>query len=221
MVERVLLIRHGETDWNAAGRWQGFEQIPLNAQGLGQARALASYLRERPIQALCTSDLSRAFQTASAVGDSLGIAPQVDERWRELNLGIFQGLTMSDIESQYPDELVAWRANYMGYKVPGGESRLEMQGRAYQAWLEISSQPEGPEVAIVSHGGTIKLLLMKLFENDGAMIRNMHIANTSITILEHQPHSSSSPWRLSEFAITPHLISDTLEEDKKDESHTI
>src|SRR5262245_3515870 len=105
-VERVLLIRHGQTDWNAAGRWQGFEEIPLNDEGWAQARALAAYLSNQngKINAIYSSDLIRAFQTASAIGEAFKLNPQPDPRWREMNLGIFQKLTRDEITARYPME---------------------------------------------------------------------------------------------------------------------
>jgi broad specificity phosphatase PhoE len=202
MIERVLLIRHGQTDWNVAGRWQGFEQTSLNEEGLQQAHTLANYLRDHSINAIFSSDLPRAFQTASILAAAFGLTPQPDPRLRELNLGAFQGLTYEQIQVTYPHVIDAWRADWMGYPVPNGESRLQMQNRAYQAWESIVRQPWGPEVAVVSHGGTIKLLLMKLFEQDSATIRHVELPNTSISTVER----AGEIWRVASLGRTPHLV---------------
>src|SRR6186997_3178407 len=101
-MKRILLVRHGQTDWNAAGRWQGHEDIPLNATGLEQARALANHLRARPISAVYSSDLKRAQMTGAAIAEALGLALKTDPRWRELHLGVFQGLTTPEINAKYP-----------------------------------------------------------------------------------------------------------------------
>src|SRR5262245_28159365 len=103
-IERVLLIRHGETEWNNLGRWQGFEQTDLNEVGLLQAKTLAEYVRPHPISAIYSSDLLRALQTAAPLGEALGITPVAHADWREQNLGIFQGLTRDEIEATYPAE---------------------------------------------------------------------------------------------------------------------
>ena len=155
-VERVTLIRHGRTAWNAAGRWQGFEAVPLDDVGFSQARALAAYWQQ-PLTALYTSDLLRAWQTAAVLGESLGLKPQADERLREFNLGIFQGLTFDEIKRIHPLEADKMRDDYMGYTVPQGETRRALQARAYAAFSDIVADGSG-HVAIVSHGGTIKVL---------------------------------------------------------------
>lgn len=128
MPERAYLIRHGETDWNAEQRWQGFAPTGLNAVGRQQAQALADYLRPRPIRAIYSSDLPRALEAAQILGMALGVRPQVDVRWREMNVGVFQGLTAAGVQVRYPNELVAWRADTLDYRIPNGETRRELQG---------------------------------------------------------------------------------------------
>lgn len=201
-IERVLLIRHGETDWNVQGRWQGFEQTPLNAQGRTQAKALADYLRHRPIAAIYSSDLLRAWQTATALGETLGLTPEPHTDWREHHLGIFQGLTRDAIQAKYPNEWASMRADQMGYVIPKGESRRDLQRRAHRAWDAILERARGPEVAIVSHGGTIKMLLMRLF-GELPEVMEAHLPNTSVTTVER----SGQGWRLVEIGATPHLVS--------------
>jgi broad specificity phosphatase PhoE len=182
--ERILLIRHGETDWNAEGRWQGFASTELNSVGRAQAAALAAFLAQRPISAIYSSDLPRTWQTALPLARALGLQPQADPRWREINLGRFQGLTRAEMLEQYPDEMTARSADMWGYTYPEGESRRDLQNRAYAAWQSVLKNTlDGHEVAIVSHGGTIKTLLWKLFGEDDARLE-APIPNTSITTLE-------------------------------------
>lgn len=203
-VERVLLIRHGQTDWNVERRWQGIEPTPLNAVGLTQARLLGAYLKTNrdnlPIQAIHCSDLPRALQTATIVGEALDITPQIDIRWREINVGIFQGLTGDEVERLYAAEVEALRSNYYDYTIPQGESRTTLQKRAYEVWLEILERETASHIAIVSHGGTIKALLRRLFSSDDERLRP-HLANTSITTLDHV----DGKWSLVGFGETPHL----------------
>ncbi len=196
--KRAYLIRHGQTAWNLAGRWQGFESVPLNQTGIAQARALADYWQQ-PLDAIYSSDLSRAWQTAQSLGSKLGLMPSVDPRLREHNLGIFQGMTMDEIDVQYPDHLAAMRADYFGFLIPNGESRRQLQDRAFEAFNEITSRSD-ENVAIVSHGGTIKVLLLRLFGEDPEL-RAAHLDNTSITTLER----AANGWALVELAATSHL----------------
>ena len=198
--QRVLLVRHGQTDWNVDGRWQGVLPVGLNAEGWSQARALAASLKGRPIAAIYSSDLPRAFETASVVGNAVGLVPHSDTRLREFNLGIFQGLTREQIEERYPEQWQEFRIDYWNYVIPQGESRRALQVRVHQAFAAIATQSAGQEVMLVSHGGAIRMLLMALFPNDAAM-RDVHIENASLTTLEH----NADGWRLAGVADIAHL----------------
>lgn len=179
---RVYLIRHGQTDWNAGGRWQGALDIPLSEVGIGQAHRLAAHLRQYPITALYSSDLSRAAVTAQIVGVPLGIQPLLDPRWREFDLGVLGGLTHDEIRARHPEELQGLHDNYLDHRVQGGESRRMMMDRAFAAWNDTVFRGDR-EIAIVSHGGVIRILLYKLL--DGSPVaRSGHIENTSITTLD-------------------------------------
>jgi broad specificity phosphatase PhoE len=181
--QRILLIRHGETDWNAEERWQGFAPTELNALGHSQAAALAAYLAQRPINAIFSSDLPRTWQTAAPLAQVLGLEPQPDERWREIHLGIFQGLTHTEMEQQYPDEVAARKADLWGYAYPQGESRRDLGNRARAAWDFVVANAVGEEVVIISHGGTIRTLLWTLFGEEDEKLHGP-ITNTSITTIE-------------------------------------
>lgn len=200
-MKRVLLIRHGQTDWNLEGRWQGHTDVPLNQAGLEQARALAEHLRNRPITAVYSSDLTRALMTAERIAEARGLTVQIDHRLREMNLGVFQGLTIQEIKARYPDEWEAMMLDYMGYVLPKGESRATMQRRAYEALAEyVECQPDESEIALVTHGGTIRVLLLRLFSDDPMGQKSLH--NTSITMLE----TDGGSWYMRELASTSHLV---------------
>lgn len=198
--QRIMLVRHGETDWNVQGRGQGFADIPLNANGQLQAEALAGYLRHRPITAIYSSDLGRALQTAAPAAAALGIAIRQDVRWREVNLGIFEGLTRDESMQKYPAEFAARSADFWDCVVPRGETRRALQDRAYAALCDVLVQAAGPETVIVTHGGTLQVLLWKLFGQDDPQL-NGRYENTSITTIEWQ----HGDWRLLGFGETPHL----------------
>ncbi len=201
---RILLIRHGQTDWNLNGRWQGQLDVPLNDEGKAQAEALAAFLRDTALTALHSSDLSRARATAQAIANQTGLTLHLDARWREMNLGVFQGLTLPEIQAKYPEAAQAMYDDYLGFVFPDGESRRLMQQRVHQAFTELeSAYPSGSTVAVVSHGGAIKVLLMKLFPNDHNM-RQIHIHNTSITTLTQ----NATGWHLTEAAAVRHLQRD-------------
>jgi len=182
--KRVLLVRHGQTDWNAAGKWQGILQVPLNETGIAQAKALAASLKDRPITAVYASDLTRASLTAHIIAAAFGLPVIEDARLRELNLGDFQGLTFPEISAKFPAEVEAMNGDYMDFSAPNGERRRDMQARAYQALLDIiAADTGGGDVVIVSHGGTIRVLLIRLFGDDETL-HQAHVGNTSVTIIE-------------------------------------
>lgn len=199
-IERVLLVRHGQTDWNVQGRWQGYEPVPLNEKGRTQARALAGAMQGRPVGTIVSSDLSRAFETASAIGDVLGVQPRPDERWREFNMGIFQGNTRDEIMRKFPDEWRAFHSDYWDFHIPSGESRRMMQERIYAGWQALLDSAVGPEVVVVSHGGSLKMLLLRLFP-DLPEFEALHLGNTSVTTLERAVHG----WHLAQVASVEHL----------------
>jgi probable phosphoglycerate mutase len=199
-IERVLLIRHGQTDWNVDGRWQGTLPIGLNDIGRSQARALATYLARRQIGSIYTSHLPRALDTALAIGETIGVTPQTDERLQEFNLGVFQGLTREEINQHYPNEWRDFEADYWNYRVTNGESRRALQTRAHDVFQHIVAHATGPEVAIVSHGGTIRTLLLRLFAG-APELNHFHLENTSLTTIARE----GNRWRLHELAAVPHL----------------
>jgi probable phosphoglycerate mutase len=158
----VFLARHGETEWNRAGRWQGHTDVELNETGHGQARALAEALRAHAVQRIHTSDLLRAKQTAETVAAVLGVTDLVvDRALRERSFGIFEGLTREECQVRHPDLWARYRANPRDVP-PGAESHEVLAARMHQAVLRASAhEAEGP-VLIVSHGGSIRALLSQL-----------------------------------------------------------
>ena len=198
--EKILLIRHGETDWNAQKRWQGFAQTSLNTRGLQQAGALAGYLGTWPISAIYSSDLIRTVETATPLSQALDVPVQLDERWREIHVGKYQGLSFAEVEERFPDEVVARRADIWHFVNPGGESRRDLQKRVLDAWGAIADSHPGAQVAVFSHAGPIKVMLWSLFGEDDERF-NAYIPNTSVTTLEYK----QGGWRLAGLAETPHL----------------
>lgn len=156
---RLLLVRHGETDWNREGRWQGHVGPGINALGARQAEAAAGRLAgERRVQAVYTSDLERAAETAAVIGRRLGLEPIVDVRLREVDVGAWAGLTRRDVADADPDAYALWtRAANEGY--PGGETFEQLERRSIEAVDDIAGAvPDGAAV-VVCHGGTIRAVV--------------------------------------------------------------
>lgn len=197
-VQRVFIVRHGETDYNVEHRWQGHLDVPLNKNGLYQAQSLAKYLQNEPIDAIYASDLKRAYDTAQAIADAKQMKVVADARLREINLGVFQGLTNRQIQEAYPYEKMQWDNNNK-FSPAEGESRYQVQERAHQAWQEITNQADIHTIVLLSHGGTIRMLLERIFP---ARTERVKLKNTSISIIERQ---NSEAWYSSALNITPHI----------------
>ena len=154
----LLLIRHGETDWNRQGRYQGQSDVPLNPVGLEQAAAAARALDGRPLDAVYTSDLQRARATAQAVAAATGAPLLEDRRLREVHQGDWEGQLFDDIRVRDAERLAARRRDPLGIPPPGGETVLEVRARALAALDEIVRRHPAGRVAIVSHGLTLAVI---------------------------------------------------------------
>jgi broad specificity phosphatase PhoE len=157
----VFLARHGETDWNRVGRWQGKTDIPLSDAGRAQARELAACLAWRGIVEVHASDLARATETAQIVAGALGVAAlNVDARLRERGFGCFEGFTRDECAERHPE---AW-ARYLADRrstPPGGEPQADVAARVVAVLTEIARAPRvaGEATLVVSHGGTIRTFI--------------------------------------------------------------
>jgi probable phosphoglycerate mutase len=155
---RLLLARHGETEWNAIGRLQGHTDIPLNERGRSQARELAAALSGHAIERVVTSDLIRARETGSIVAAALGLAaPDVVPELRERAFGVFEGLTRDECMQRYP---AAWQAWHERTGVPDGAEALDVAvARIHAALAALLAERA---VLVVSHGGIMRLWLAEI-----------------------------------------------------------
>lgn len=153
----LYLVRHGRTDWNDAGRLQGQSDPPLNERGRQQAREAAAALEGIPFQVVYSSDLRRARQTAQELVVRTGLPLRFDRRLREIALGEWEGLTVTDIASRWPALWEGWTRCPSRVRPPGGEGLLELEVRIRAALDEIASRHDGM-VAVFTHLLPIALL---------------------------------------------------------------
>lgn len=182
----VYLIRHGETDWNIQGRWQGHADVPLNEIGYQQARLLARRLANEGVtfSAIYSSDLARAYQTAWEIGAALRVPVQLLPALREIDVGAWSGLTAAEVRARFADD---WEQVIQGHDIPrgGGETVAAVRQRVVTAVEAMVAQHRGQTLAFVTHGGCIRVLLAHAENFDGVGFGHYdHIGNTSITILE-------------------------------------
>src|SRR3954466_3189142 len=160
---RVLLLRHGQSEWNAAGRWQGWADIALTERGEEQAREAGVRLAERGLhrfQAVVSSDLVRARRTAELLAEALALVDvdiEIEPDLREFDVGEWSGLTRPEIEARWPGQLDEWREGRLT-QIPGGESREHFIGRIVAAVSATARRYAGQEVLVISHGGVIGTL---------------------------------------------------------------
>ena len=158
---RLILVRHGETVWNQENRWQGQADTPLSEAGHEQARQLAQHFldKRRSIQAIYTSDLSRARDTARIIGQTLHIQPIETVAWREMDIGTWSGLTTAEVVTRHAEE---WERLRQGEDLPrgGGETFAQFQGRLVESLEQFIHEHSGEQVVVVTHGGAVRAFLL-------------------------------------------------------------
>jgi alpha-ribazole phosphatase len=158
-VERyIYIVRHGATDWNESGRIQGHIDPPLNATGRAQARLVGTRLAELGATALYSSDLQRAYQTAQAIGWETGLRVVQKPGLREINFGVWQGLTSPQIRERDPEVYAARRANPYDVAPAGAETWRQFYARALCAVSEILAATEAERLIVVTHSGVCTVL---------------------------------------------------------------
>ena len=164
-LRRLVLMRHGQTDYNANGRMQGHIDSVLTETGVEQASAAAPEIARLAPDRLISSDLRRAVDTADLVAAACGRPVKLDARLRETHLGEWQGRTVAEIEDGWPGAIATWRSD-PGWAPPGGESRIEVVRRSLPVVEELDDEygTSGPEttVVLVAHGGVIAGLVCGL-----------------------------------------------------------
>jgi probable phosphoglycerate mutase len=160
---RLLLLRHGQSVWNAEGRWQGTADPELSAEGGSQAAAAAEHLEQEDLWAVWASPLQRAWQTAQIISTTLGLgAVQVDPGLRERDVGELSGLTTPEIEERWPGLLAEWRSGQRD-TLPGGEGDIRERVVAAVQRIAIASDEAGHEsVLVVTHGGSLTAVELHL-----------------------------------------------------------
>jgi probable phosphoglycerate mutase len=158
---RVVALRHGETDWNRNGRMQGHAPVPLNDRGREQADWAGRYLAERyDVDRIVASDLERTRETAELVGEHLSLPVTFDRAWRERDVGVYQGLTYTDMEARFPAFSLGEAGAAAAAETPeGGESLVGMRDRVLSGWDELVADGGSRTTLVVTLGGPIYALL--------------------------------------------------------------
>lgn len=160
---KIWFVRHGETEWNRTKRYQGHSDISLNETGRRQAQETAALLANEPLSAIYASDLSRAVETAQFVAQPHELKVQWKQELREIHFGLWEGLRYEQIMKKWANELSLMYDHPEKGRAPEGEGFSDLAQRAGAALLEIrKAHQETETIAVVAHGGTIRVLFCLL-----------------------------------------------------------
>lgn len=188
---RLMLVRHGETEWNAQRRYQGQSDVPLSALGRRQAERVAERLAGRKIDAVYASDLSRAWETAQIIVAGSGLRVIPEPRLRELKFGVLEGLTFDEAREQYPEMIAAWLDDFN--RPPEGAERIEaFIARIVSLLDELKRKHDEQIVLLVAHGGSLSEILRVVLglsrnqrwyiEMENASLSEVSIAETYVSL---------------------------------------
>ncbi|BDI31285.1 alpha-ribazole phosphatase [Capsulimonas corticalis] len=186
---RLLIVRHGETEWNTEGRIQGHTNSKLSALGVKQAQALTKRLGPWKLDAVYSSDLTRAMDTIAAAAKGHKLSAQPREALREKGFGEWEGQTVTEVSARYPD---LWK-RYHGEReldtpIPGGESWTQVKTRVLTVLQEIlDTNPPDATIVIVGHGAALRPILLDAMQAPLTCLPRISLDNASLSIVEYKP----------------------------------
>jgi probable phosphoglycerate mutase len=198
---QVIIVRHGETEWNIANIRQGHLDSPLTEDGIAQAKALARRLMSERFSALYSSDLGRAMQTARIIAEATGHEIVSDPRLRERHLGIFQGLSSDEIKEKHPEEYKLHRSLGPDYVIPSGESVRQQVARNLAYLNEIAAKHLGETIVVITHGGVLSGLFRHTFSIPFEAPRRFEFTNAGLNVFVYEQGS----WFLQTWGDLSHL----------------
>ncbi len=197
----LYAVRHGETEWNLAGRQQGHLDSPLTESGIKQAPALADGLLAKGIDVLYSSDLGRALHTSELIGTKIALPVNTDRRLSERHLGTMQGLTKEAFRQQFPGEWADFHSGDPDYCFPGGESARQRYERSVSCVEDLAQRYPGQTVLVVTHGGVLNGLFYKATRIPLSEPRQFSLFNAAINSFS----VCGDSWRLESWGDTCHL----------------
>jgi len=177
MTTRLLLIRHGETDWNVEGRYQGQEDPPLNRCGQDQARLLAEKLSGVFLEVLYSSPLKRARETARTLEERLAVPLHFEPRLMEIHLGDWGSRLATEVAAQDAERFHRWETDPWSVTPPGGESLRQVQERVHAAVDEIVRRHDGKTIGLVAHRISLAMLKIRYQNLDPSLVRKLYLPN--------------------------------------------
>ena len=198
---RVIVVRHGQTEWNVEARIQGQGDSRLTAEGRAQARAIAARLAAQPFDVLVSSDLGRAAATARAIAERCGKPIVLDARLRERHFGVGEGMTYDEVDRAYPGAFARIRNVDPDFVIPGGESRRQFHARVVSAMDSIAQAHDGRTIVVVTHGGMLATFFRHVHSIPLDVAHPIAITNASYNVLAHD----GSHWSVETWSDNAHL----------------
>lgn len=197
----LLLVRHAQTMSNTNGRYMGWIDEDLSEEGVRQAERLSKRLSNRPVAAVFSSPLKRAFRTAEMIAVPHGLPVETLEELGEIRMGDWEGRFAQEIAAEFPGLWRTWRADPSTIQMPGGESLAQVQQRAIQAFDRILLHNQGRQVVAVTHDVIARILVAHCLNVSISIYRRLEVANASLTLIE----SINDTYRLRSLNDTAHL----------------
>jgi probable phosphoglycerate mutase len=198
---QLIIVRHGQTEWNIKGIRQGHLDSPLTGRGLAQAKALGQRLAREKFSVLYSSDLGRAIETAKEIVSVTGHQIVTDARLRERHLGIFQGLNADEINERYPEERRLLRTSGPGYVIPGGESMIQQVERNVAFLDSLAVRHAGETIVVVTHGGVVSGFFRHTLAIPLDAPRRFEFVNAGLNVFAHEDGN----WLLLTWGDVSHL----------------
>lgn len=198
---QLILVRHGQTDWNKEYRVQGQSNLPLNESGIAQAEAIAQALTNEKVEAIYSSPLSRAFETAEAVSKLHQVEITTLSELQEMDVGETDGLYYPDLKTKYPEFFRLWTADALQARFPGGETLPELQDRCWGAIMNIVATNHKETVVVTSHFFALLTIFCKILGLHLSNFRKLNLSVASISKVEF----NSNHTKLVTFNETCHL----------------
>ena len=208
-VTTLLLLRHGETLWNRAGRLQGWRDSPLSTAGRAQARSLAERMAAERIDQLLTSDLGRTRDTAAPIAARLGLTPVADPRLRERCYGALEGMTWAEIEREDPASYQRPAKRDPEFVVPGGESAMQFRDRIVGAIDDLAERHRGGAIAVVTHGGVLGMVYRHVHRIALELPRSYSVPNAGV----NRVTVSNGSWTIERWGDVAHISGVALDDE--------
>ena len=184
MKTKIYFIRHGETSWNVENRYQGWTDIELSEVGVKQAKLLGERFKNINVDKIYASPLKRAFETARQIGENTGGDVVIDESFKEINFGEWEGGTISELTEKYGDEYLKFFNPPWATTFPGDGSFKNVESRMAKGIDRILKEDKGKSIVIVSHGGLLKILLLYVMGLPQDFYKKVWLDNTAVSLIE-------------------------------------